>query len=160
MAETLRAALENDLAEKREQHLRRAAAAGPAHGNKPDAQDERRAEHIASPSRYSCQGRATLVSFRSRSAARKWPLYRPQVGDAEGGEEERKRVEDEGHLITEASPPSCRRSNAPTASVIQPVVWVSELAVCSSSSVAMAGRMAERPLVKNGDASISSALST
>jgi hypothetical protein len=40
------------------------------------------------------------------------------------------------------------------------VVWVSELAVCSSSLVAIDGRMDARPLVKNGEASISSALST
>ena len=45
-------------------------------------------------------------------------------------------------------------------SVVHCVVWVSELAVCSSSLVAMLGRMAARPLVKNGEASISSALST
>ncbi len=44
-------------------------------------------------------------------------------------------------------------------SVVHRVVWVSELAVCSSSLVAMVGRIEERPLVKNGEASISSALS-
>jgi hypothetical protein len=44
-------------------------------------------------------------------------------------------------------------------SVVQLVVWVSELAVCNSSLLAMVGRMADRPLVKNGDANISSALS-
>ena len=44
-------------------------------------------------------------------------------------------------------------------SVVHCVVCVSELAVCSSSLVAMVGRMEERPLVKNGDANISSALS-
>jgi hypothetical protein len=43
-------------------------------------------------------------------------------------------------------------------SVVHPVVWVSELAVCSSSRVAMAGRMAERPAVKKGEAPINSAL--
>ena len=42
--------------------------------------------------------------------------------------------------------------------VVHPVVCVSELAVCSSSRVAMLGRMDERPLVKNGDANISRAL--
>ena len=43
--------------------------------------------------------------------------------------------------------------------VIHCVVWVSEFAVCSSALFAMVGRMAERPLVKNGDANISRALS-
>ncbi len=49
--------------------------------------------------------------------------------------------------------------NAPMVSVIHCVVCVSELAVCSSSLFAMVGRMADRPLVKNGEANISSALS-
>jgi hypothetical protein len=42
--------------------------------------------------------------------------------------------------------------------VVHWVVWVSELAVCNSSRVAMDGRIAERPLVKKGEASISNAL--
>ena len=46
----------------------------------------------------------------------------------------------------------------PIVNVVHCVVCVSELAVCSSSALAMEGRMAERPLVKNGDANISSAL--
>ena len=40
------------------------------------------------------------------------------------------------------------------------MVCVSEFAVCNSSLVAIEGRIAERPLVKNGEATISSALST
>lgn len=43
-------------------------------------------------------------------------------------------------------------------SVVHCVVCVSEFAVCNCSRVAMAGRIEERPLVKNGEASISSAL--
>ena len=39
------------------------------------------------------------------------------------------------------------------------MVWVSELAVCNSSRLAMVGRMEARPLVKNGEANISSPLS-
>ena len=50
-------------------------------------------------------------------------------------------------------------SMVPMVSVVHWVVWVSELAVCSSSLLAMTGRMDERPLVKNGDANISRALS-
>ena len=46
----------------------------------------------------------------------------------------------------------------PMESVSHAVVCVSALAVCSSSVLAMAGRMAERPLVKNGDAKVSSPL--
>ena len=38
------------------------------------------------------------------------------------------------------------------------MVWVSELAVCNSSLLAMTGRMEARPDVKNGEANISSAL--
>ena len=45
-------------------------------------------------------------------------------------------------------------------SVAHCVVWVRELAVCNSSAVAMVGRMAARPLVKNGEANMSAALST
>ncbi len=48
--------------------------------------------------------------------------------------------------------------NAPIVSVIHPVVCVSEFAVCSSSSVAIEGRIADRPLVKNGEAMNNSAL--
>src|ERR1035438_8543775 len=48
---------------------------------------------------------------------------------------------------------------APAASVLHWVVWVSELAVCNSSLVAMEGKMDERPLVKKGEASINRALS-
>ena len=44
--------------------------------------------------------------------------------------------------------------------VVHCVVCVSEFAVCSSSLLAIVGRMAARPLVKNGEANISSALST
>ena len=51
-------------------------------------------------------------------------------------------------------------SSVPAVSVAHCVVWVSELAECNSSRVAMVGRMAARPAVKNGDANISPALST
>ena len=50
-------------------------------------------------------------------------------------------------------------ATVPMVNVVHCVVWVSELAVCSSSALAMDGRIADRPLVKNGDANISSALS-
>ena len=46
----------------------------------------------------------------------------------------------------------------PMVSVVHCVVWVSELAVCNSSRLVMDGRMEVRPLVKNGEANISSAL--
>src|SRR6185312_2628559 len=49
--------------------------------------------------------------------------------------------------------------NAPIARVVHCVVCVSEFAVCNSSFVAMAGRMAARPAVKNGEAAISKPLS-
>jgi hypothetical protein len=48
----------------------------------------------------------------------------------------------------------------PSTSVLHCVVCVSELAVCSSERLAMLGRIAERPLVKNGDANISNPLKT
>jgi len=47
----------------------------------------------------------------------------------------------------------------PTVSVAHWVVWVRAFAVWSSSRLAMLGRMAARPLVKNGDANISKPLS-
>src|SRR5712691_12398578 len=49
-------------------------------------------------------------------------------------------------------------ANAPIASVAHPVVWVMELAVYSSSPVATVGRIADLPLVKNGEANMSTAL--
>ncbi len=50
-------------------------------------------------------------------------------------------------------------ASVPIVRVVHCVVWVSEFAVCSSSRLAMAGRIDARPLVKNGDANISSPLS-
>jgi len=47
----------------------------------------------------------------------------------------------------------------PTVRVAHCVVWVSELAACRSLGPATAGRMAARPLLKNGEANISTALS-
>ena len=51
-------------------------------------------------------------------------------------------------------------SSVPTVRVAHCVVWVRELAACSSSGVAMVGRIAARPAVKNGEANIRPALST
>lgn len=56
--------------------------------------------------------------------------------------------------VTDAPP-----RKEPAVSVVHCVIWVSEFAVCNSSRVAMEGRMAARPLVKNGDANINSPLS-
>ena len=56
--------------------------------------------------------------------------------------------------VTDAPP-----KKDPTVRVSHWVACVSELAACNSCSVAMAGNMAARPLVKNGDANISSPLS-
>ena len=50
-------------------------------------------------------------------------------------------------------------SIVPAVSVAHWVVWVRELAACSSSALAMVGRMAARPLVKKGEANMSPALS-
>ncbi len=50
-------------------------------------------------------------------------------------------------------------SSVPAVSVAHCVVCVREFAVCSSSELAMVGRIAARPLVKNGDANISRPLS-
>ena len=46
----------------------------------------------------------------------------------------------------------------PTVSVIHWVVCVSELAVWISSGLAIVGRIAERPAVKKGEATMSNAL--
>ena len=48
----------------------------------------------------------------------------------------------------------------PITSVVHCVVCVTEFAVWSSSRLAIVGRMADRPLVKNGEANISSPLNT
>ena len=59
--------------------------------------------------------------------------------------------------------PACRPTaprNAPMVRLAQEVVCVMVLAACSSCGVAMPGRMEARPLVKNGDANMSIALST
>src|SRR5262245_52704741 len=50
-------------------------------------------------------------------------------------------------------------SSVPAVKVPHCVVWVNDLAACSSSRVAIVGRMAARPAVKNGDANISAAIS-
>jgi len=59
-------------------------------------------------------------------------------------------------MVATLTPPR----NVPMVRVVQPVVWVRELAVCNSSLVAMDGRIAERPAVKKGEAPISKLLST
>ena len=63
-----------------------------------------------------------------------------------------------------ASYPKCAAlvppSSVPMVTVAYLVVWVSEFAVCSSSLVAITGRIEARPLVKNGEANISSPLKT
>src|SRR5204863_5391738 len=51
-------------------------------------------------------------------------------------------------------------NTVPAVSVAHCVVCVSEFAVCNSCGLAIAGRIAARPLVKNGDANISAPLST
>ena len=53
-----------------------------------------------------------------------------------------------------AAPPR----NVPTVNVIQDVVCVSAFAVCNCSGVAIRGRIAERPLLKNGEANMSAPL--
>ena len=72
--------------------------------------------------------------------------------------EERQGVEGEGPPVAECAT-LMPASRAPMVRVVHWVVWVSELAVCSSSRVAMEGRIEARPAVKNGEAAISSALS-
>ena len=66
-ADPARAAMEDLLAEQREQNLRRAAAQAPADRDHRDAHHQRHAEPCsASPSRYSCHG------ARARGAVRAW----------------------------------------------------------------------------------------
>ena len=59
------------------------------------------------------------------------------------------------NAVTDAPP-----RNDPMVTVVHCVSCVSELAVCSSSLVAMVGRIDARPLVKNGEANISTPLKT
>src|ERR1022692_4559842 len=51
-------------------------------------------------------------------------------------------------------------SMEPAVSVPHWVVCVSDLAVCNSAGLAIAGRIAARPLVKNGETNISSPLNS
>ena len=106
---------------------------------------------------YSCQGRTTSASVSAAFLGWKASPFDAQARDARGGEQERERIENERPLIAELHD-AVPAAKVPMVMVVHCVVWVSELAVCSSSRVVMVGRMAERPLVKNGDANISSAL--
>ncbi len=49
-------------------------------------------------------------------------------------------------------------NSVPSVRVAACVVWVSELAMWSSSGVVMVGRIAERQLLKKGEANMSNAL--
>src|SRR5271154_7279383 len=108
---------------------------------------------------YSCQGRTTSFSVKSRRSARKLPLgtFSREIHRAENRNDSP--LKTKAHLY-----PNCMTlvppRKVPMVSVVHWVVCVSELAVCSSCLLAMVGRIAERPLVKNGEASIRSALST
>ena len=83
---------------------------------------------------------------RPESAARQ-----EQARDAERRNQKRHRIGEERPVVAELGTLAPPR-NVPIVSVVQPVVWVSELAVCSSSRVAIDGRIAARPAVKNGEA--------
>jgi len=64
--------------------------------------------------------------------------------------EERQGIEAEGPLVAERRRAGAA-SRAPMVSVVHCVICVSELAVCSSSPVAIEGRIDARPAVKNGE---------
>ena len=109
------------------------------------------------PSRYSCQGRRTRTSVRSLRAARKPPGVCSRLMEIAENTNDRP-------LHTNAhSKPNCMTlmpaNIVPIVSAVHCVACVSELAVCSSSREAITGRIAVRPLVKNGEAKMSSALS-
>ena len=159
-AETGRAAIENQLAEDREQDLRRPAASGPADVDQRESENQRSGAHIAQPLLVLVP-RPHHLGFGERAARRARSRGPPETaGRCTARKPERKAsCRTNAHwypnCITLAPP-----RKVPMVSVVHCVVWVSELAVCSSSLVAMDGRIEARPLVKNGEASISSALST
>ena len=107
---------------------------------------------------YSCQGRTTSFSVNCKRRARKLPAAARSFEMQAAENKNDRALNANAHLYPNwatLAPPR----NAPTVSVVHCVVCVSELAVCNSSWLAMVGRIADRPLVKNGDANISSALS-
>jgi hypothetical protein len=110
------------------------------------------------PSVYSCQELARFTRTAGRAGGRK---PRPGRNSREMHSAE---IRNESAFPANAhSYPNCITlappRKAPITSVVAWVVWVSEFAVCSSSRLAMEGRMEARPLVKNGEANISRALS-
>src|SRR5690349_13113983 len=108
---------------------------------------------------YSCQGRTTSASVSASRLGRKPPRSgrSREMHHAEMKKETAfpKNAQRYPNWVTLAP-----ARNVPIVSVVHCVVWVRELAACSSSLLAIVGRMEDRPLVKNGEANMRSPLST
>src|SRR6202167_4220351 len=105
---------------------------------------------------YSLQGRAIPPAVALPRAAKPPGMRNRQTAYAE------KTKESELSTNAQANPNRATANPAsmvPAVSVAHWVVWVSELAVCSSSLLAMAGKIAARPLLKKGETNISRPLS-
>src|SRR5579862_2713325 len=109
------------------------------------------------PSAYSCQGLTTSFSVRAFLAGRKDPFSR-RSREMESAEKTNESALKTNAGIKPALDTIVPAAKAPMVRVIHPVVCVRELAVCNSSRLVMVGRMADLPLVKNGDANIRTAL--
>src|SRR6516165_7233842 len=98
---------------------------------------------------YSCQGRRTLSLERSfRSARNPCATRSREIHIAEQTKENALKTNASAYP-TEATAVPPRTE--PTVTAVHCVICVKELAVCSSSSLAIAGKIDARPLVKNGE---------
>src|SRR4051794_24217595 len=108
---------------------------------------------------YSCQGRATSASVSESFLGRKLPRWTRSREMQKAEMRKESAFPANAHwypnLLTLAP-----ARNVPRVRVVHCVVWVSELAACNSSLFAMVGRIDDLPLVKKGEANMSSPLST
>src|SRR5439155_6965896 len=104
-----------------------------------------------SPSLYSCHGRTGVNSVWAPCGGRK-----PRPGRNSREMQNADTRNDIAFAKNAHLYPNCATlappRNVPIVSVVHPVVWVNEFAVCNSSRVAIDGRIAARPAVKKGDA--------
>src|ERR1035441_7240059 len=102
----------------------------------------------ARPAPYSCHARVAVAVAARRT--RKPPGTEIcQMAHAENANDSELSTNAPRYPSRAVLYPAC---SVPAVSVAHCVVWVSELAACNSSGVAMVGRMGGRPAGENGDA--------
>ena len=145
-------ALENLFAENAEQNLRCAAAGSPADTDHGNAKYQRVRPHISQAFAILREACGFVMCVQCTKT------FGPsQLRNTERRNDEGKRIEGELQCDIPRLFPR-RPRNAPMVKLAHDVVWVIVFATCSSSLVAMVGRMEDRPLVKKGEANINPAL--